>query len=343
MKDRPVWFDFDNTPHVLFLEPLIRGLREAGATCVVTARRHAQTVELAANRGIRVTTIGAGDRPGRARKIAGVLTRAARLVAWARNRRPALLVSSSRSGSLAARIAGIPSVGLLDYEHAEQRVLAFGCQVIWLPDLLRDVRLAAPTRRVARFYPGLKENLYLDAWRPDPRGTRRTLAVPDTATLVVARPPADMAHYAADRSLDLWVRVLRALALREDAVVVITARTAGQRARLERLVGGAGVRFLTGVVDGPDLVASADLVIGGGGTMNREAAVLGVPVWSVFCGPPPAIDEQLAREGRLHWVRTDEQAVAALEGPLPPRLPPRGPVPEGLARILTDVRSRWGG
>src|SRR5207249_2690856 len=43
--------------------------------------------------------------------------------------------------------------------------------------------------------------------------------------------------------------------------------------------------FLDHAVSGPGLVAAADLVVGGGGTMNREGAVLGIPVWSVFTGP----------------------------------------------------------
>jgi predicted glycosyltransferase len=103
------------------------------------------------------------------------------------------------------------------------------------------------------------------------------------------------------------------------------------------------VQVLQRVVNGPELIEAADLVVGGGGTMNREAAVLGVPVWSVFNGPVPAIDEQLAREGRLRWIRSDTQVREALAAAVPPRLPRRGPYRDGLMTIMNDLRDRLGG
>ena len=37
-------------------------------------------------------------------------------------------------------------------------------------------------------------------------------------------------------------------------------------------------------IDGPSLVAASDLVISAGGSMNREAVALGVPVYTTFQG-----------------------------------------------------------
>jgi hypothetical protein len=71
--------------------------------------------------------------------------------------------------------------------------------------------------------------------------------------------------------------------------------------------------------------------------MNREAAVLGVPAWSVFSGPSPAIDEQLAAEGRLRWVRSEPELVAAFRAPPPPLLGRRGPFPQGVTAIMRDI------
>jgi hypothetical protein len=52
-------------------------------------------------------------------------------------------------------------------------------------------------------------------------------------------------------------------------------------------------------VDGLNLIWHSDLVISGGGTMNREAAALGVPVYSVFRGSIGAVDRYLSEQGRL--------------------------------------------
>ena len=52
-------------------------------------------------------------------------------------------------------------------------------------------------------------------------------------------------------------------------------------------------------VDGQSLIALADLVVSAGGTMNREAVALGVPVYTTYGGRLGGVDELLIREGRL--------------------------------------------
>jgi uncharacterized protein len=59
-------------------------------------------------------------------------------------------------------------------------------------------------------------------------------------------------------------------------------------------------------------VAFADALVSAGGTMNREAAVLGTPVWSMFEGRMGAVDEELARDGRLRFL-TDPSEVRVVK------------------------------
>jgi predicted glycosyltransferase len=59
-------------------------------------------------------------------------------------------------------------------------------------------------------------------------------------------------------------------------------------------------------LDGPNLIAASDLVISAGGTMNREAAALGVPVATIYAGEWAAIDEELVRDGRLRRISSRE-------------------------------------
>lgn len=338
-----VWFDFENTPHVLFLEPLARELMREGWDVRFTAKPQSQTLEVSTLRGLMPAPVGSGDFVGLARKVTGTLGRALALLAWLSKQgtAPRLLVSCSRSASLAAWVRRVPAVALLDYEHAEQGVLALGSRAIWFPDLLRDVRLPRHSRRLACFYPGLKENFYLDQMEPDPSIARGALDVSPGDALVVARPPAETAHYASELSMRLWLRAVCELARRPGHRVVALARTARQRLGIcETFARDSGVQVVDRAVEGPALVAAATLVVGGGGTMNREAAVLGVPVWSVFTGPPPRVDDVLASEGRLRWVRCDADLDRALGEPVPRRLRPRGPVPQGLRMIVNDLTRR---
>jgi hypothetical protein len=61
-------------------------------------------------------------------------------------------------------------------------------------------------------------------------------------------------------------------------------------------------------VDAQSLIALADLVVSAGGTMNREAAALGVPVYTTYGGRIGGVDEMLIREGRLRPL-TDPRAL----------------------------------
>jgi len=336
-----VWFDFENTPHVLFLEPLIRAVSDAGWPVRITAKPQSQTLGLAAARSLAVEVVGSGGLTGVTRKLIGGLSRGSALAGWAlRHGRPALLVSSSRTATLAALLLRIPSIALLDYEHVEHRTLAMASRSLWMPDLLQGATLPRRTRRVVQFYQGLKENLYLDSMTFDRSVERAAIGVAPAEYCVIARTPADTAHYAAELSDRLWTRAVDALLERGNVRIIVLPRTTSQLHSLEtRWRGNHKVRIQTQVVSGPNLVAAADLVLGGGGTMNREAAVLGVPVWSMFTGPPPQIDENLSREGRLRWVRSEDELASALSSERPERSPPRAPFPAGKEAIVRDIKA----
>jgi predicted glycosyltransferase len=93
----------------------------------------------------------------------------------------------------------------------------------------------------------------------------------------------------------------------ENVVGIITPRTAAQSESIHRTLKDASkFRILDKPVNGLNLIAHADLVVGGGGTMNREAAMLGVPVFSVFTAKQGTIDRKLAAEGKLTLVWTVE-------------------------------------
>ena len=66
------------------------------------------------------------------------------------------------------------------------------------------------------------------------------------------------------------------------------------------------------VVEGLNLLWHSDLVVSGGGTMNREAAALRVPVYSIFRGQIGAVDRQLEVDGRLVMIETVEDVTTKI-------------------------------
>ena len=56
-------------------------------------------------------------------------------------------------------------------------------------------------------------------------------------------------------------------------------------------------------------MAAADLVVSAGGTMNREAAALGVPAYTPFAARLGAVDRTLISDGRLRRLEAPGDVV----------------------------------
>jgi predicted glycosyltransferase len=154
-------------------------------------------------------------------------------------------------------------------------------------------------------YPGLKEEYYLADFEPDPTILPQ-LGLDGDRRLVVVRTAPSYALYLGGSENELLTRLLQRLAAEKDVQTVVLARTDEQR-RAVRSLGSFVVPERA--IDGRSLVAFADVVVSAGGTMIREAAVLGTPVWSIFEGRLGAVDEQLAREGRIRFLRAPSELV----------------------------------
>ena len=165
-------------------------------------------------------------------------------------------------------------------------------------------------------YPGIKEDVYAPFFRPNP-AIKRTLGITNQELVVTLRPPATEAHYHNPESEILLDAVFEMISRTPDIKVVLVPRTTKQETELRRqwpgLFDSGKVIVPKQVVDGLDLIWFSDVVISGGGTMNREAAALGVPVYSIFRGKTGAVDEYLAKNGRLVLLRSADEVRAKLK------------------------------
>jgi predicted glycosyltransferase len=230
-----------------------------------------------------------------------MMTRLGALVRWARHRRfDAALAHASHHLTLAARALRIPSATTFDYEYATVQH-QLGCRaanVVLVPDAIPPERLARYGVRPPKLrqYPGLKEEYYLSDFEPD-AGILDALGLDQERVLVAVRTPSDYALYHRNPS-PLFPGLLERLGRDETVQAVVLARTPDQRAA----VAARGLPSLVvpeHAVDAQSLIAFSDLVVSAGGTMNREAAALGVPVYTTFGGRIGAVDEKLLDEGRL--------------------------------------------
>jgi uncharacterized protein len=315
-----VWVDVTNSPHVVIFRPLIDRMRARGHEVTVTARHFAQTVGLLERFEIDHVVVGAHGGAGRAGKARAMAGRSRALVRLARRERFDLAVAhGSTDQPISARLAGTPQVTMFDYEHA-------AAMHHWNGRLARRVLVPAaiPEAALRRYgirppklirYPGLKEEYYLADHRLD-SGVVTELGLDAERVIVVVRPPPEVTLYHRGLSTELFSAVLERLLADAGAQTVVLPRTEEQRQALR------GTRAIVPdrPVDGPSLVAASDLVVSAGGTMNREAAALGVPAYTPFAGRLGAVDRALIADGRLRRLaRADDVALEKrVRGSSPP-------------------------
>jgi predicted glycosyltransferase len=305
-----VWVDFTASAHPLVFRPLVERLRAQGHEVEITAREYAQTLRLIESHGMTATVIGHhGGRSsiGKARQMRARLHALRR---WARGREfDVALAHGSHELTMTARRLGIPSATTFDYEWAWLQH-QLGCRAatrVVVPDSIPAERLAryGATAPKLQQYPGLKEEYYLADFEPD-RSVLADWAIDPERVLVVLRPPPDVSLYHR-HSNPLFPQTLEHLGRLEDVHAFVIPRTDEQRDYVRSLE-LPSVVVPEQAVDAQSLIALADLVVSAGGTMNREAAALGVPVYTTYGGRLGGVDEELIRRGRLRPL-TDPRAL----------------------------------
>src|SRR5438105_578132 len=316
-----IWIDLANSPHVPFFRALIPEFVERGHQVGITARDFAQTVELATKAGMMPHVIGGHGGGKLTAKAGNLIGRAAALRKWARDRGFDLAVSHNSYAQISAAAAlGIKTVTLMDYEHQPANHLAFrlASRVI-VPRAFpaKELRKYGASTRKVRRYDGIKEDVYLAGFTPDPEFAEalRKLGVASEDVLVVARPPAREALYHRFEN-ELFDDLISYLSSRPGLKIILLPRSDAQRAEYESR-NFSNMITPRKALDGANLIAAADLVVSAGGTMNREAAALGVPAASVYAGKWAAIDEELVREGRLRRIGSREEVEALSVGKRP--------------------------
>ncbi len=331
-----IWVDCTAAAHPVVLRPVIERLRERGHDVSITARSYGQTEGILDLLDLGYESFGTHGGASTLSKGAALASRSAALARWARPRRFDLGIAHGSVDLAAVGIAlRIPTAQMQDYEFAGlQRKLAWrAARRVLVPDSIPLERLRAAGARAKKLirYPGLKEDYYLADFSPDPavltelgldalgvEGQRRG----DDRVLVVVRPPPETSAYHADNPL--YERVLDRLCAAPEAVSVLIPRTEGQRAAAQAREHPSLV-VPERAIDAQSLIALADLVVSAGGTMNREAVALGVPVRTIFSGRMGAVDEALIAAGRLAELREPEELELRKRdrdpGPVSPRDP----------------------
>jgi predicted glycosyltransferase len=304
-----IWIDAQYPSDVLFFNPIIKELLKRGHAVQVSARDAFETCDLLELKGYKYSNIG--KYPGKKiiKKIYGTILRAVQLAKYSSNREFSIALSfGSPSQILASFILKMKCVCISDYEHASTFPWRYMYNKIIMPEYINNSTLTEngiDLKKVTKF-PGLKEDLYKNDFEPDPT-ILGELGIEMDKIIVSIRPPATSAHYHNPESENLLFKILDYLVRIKDLNIVLLARK-----EQKEIISKAKKKFSNKIIfprkalNGLNLIYHSDLVISGGGTMNREAAVLKVPAYSIFRGKAGAVDTYLEKKQKLRFISTIE-------------------------------------
>ena len=306
-----IWIDLGNSPHVPFFLALAREFERRGHLILWTARDYAQTVPLAEKANLPIKIFGTHGGKSLLQKTWKFTERVGRLLNWVRGEKIDLVVSHNSHEPLAvARLLGIKSVNLMDYEHHPLNNFSFRMATrVIVPESFPDefVKKFGASKKTFKFT-GIKEDVYLADFMPDLKfqDELKSLGISPENILVVVRPHAPEALYHRQFANEILDHLLDKFAANPKVKIVLLPRKDYQGAEFKKRHSQPNIIIPEKVLDGANLLFSSDLVVSGGGTMNREATALGVPVITIFSGKPASIDEMLIAQGRMSKIETVE-------------------------------------
>ncbi len=304
-----IWIDIVIAPHAWFFKSIIDFLENEGEEVFITARKYGDVLQLLDIFNIQYTTVG---RHGATleQKLLRSTGRVYKLSQIIAEEKPDIAVS--KHSIELPRVSfglGIPSVYVLDNEHAiaANKLTLPLCDKIVIPEAMNvwDVLKAGAEPNSLVRYNGTSEVIHF-------KDFHYNLSIFEDLNLdlkmdktILMRPEPALASYL---EADCRKSVLSPIVdiLGDYANILMIPRFKEQQ---EIFADNENVIMIKPPVDSFSLMKSCDLVIGAGGTMNREAALLGTPVISCYPGKLLAVDGYYINKGLMKRSTNVEEVV----------------------------------
>lgn len=313
---KKIWIDITNSPHAILFNPVIKELKKKKYEVVVTTRDYAQTIDLLKLFEIEYTVVGDHKGKNKYKKTWGLIERSWQLYWFIRKEKvSASLSMSSFTAIIASNALDIPHMTLYDYEYTTGHYISYRLSNIILTPKGVDEKLLkkyGSNKQNTVFYPGLKEQIYIEYYLPNKNNKiiiqeklKKNLGITTNNPIILFRPEATMAHYQNNVN-SMSLKLIKYLSEhKSNPVIIVIPRTPDQKKEYINLK-YKNVIVPSKTLNGIDLIQLSDLVIGAGGTVNREAAALGVPAYSIYKGGKMgAIDNMLIKTKKMVYIDSE--------------------------------------
>ncbi|MFC1664143.1 DUF354 domain-containing protein [Pseudomonadota bacterium] len=303
-----IWVDIASAPQLMFFSSVIPELKARGHNVFATAFGFDGCADLLECRNVKAEILGVRYQVGHKEMVRNLIWNYRRLKLRHFIAKYHFDIAASYGSSTQAEVAGQLSIPLFtgtDYEHVRLTSMRHASRVM-IPKVVPKTKFveAGVAPEVIHQYPGQKEHVYLHRHSPV-ADLRSRFGIREDEFLILFRPESQCAHYLDQYAADFPSKVLADLLKRPNVRILLLPRTKWEYDRFKRKFKHKhNVQVIDQVICGPAFIAASDLLVGGGGTMIREAAVLGVPAASCFEGPLGAIDRDLVRQGKLELIKS---------------------------------------
>ncbi len=277
-----VWYDACTGKHVRYGVAIARKLREAGHEVVLTTRKHPDTVPLANFLGEKFIVVGRYDPKSLLSRLREGLRRQLLFCKIFEKNVPDIAVSHcSVDQTRVAFGLGIPIIATVDTPYADavnRLTLPLSDYVVASKAIPEKVLQAYNVKGKITYFDGVDEVAWIKDFKPQ---VKYDFGSP----LIVVREIEEKAAYTKGK----FSSVNLAKKLTSLGNVVFLPRY--NRKTIKGLI------IPKGFVDSTSLVAQADLFVGAGGTITREAALQGTPAIVINFFPEQHVNDYLAAEG----------------------------------------------
>jgi uncharacterized protein len=286
-----IWIDLTNAPHVRFFKNIIEYFQDQGEEVIITGRKFGDIHNLMDLFGFEFISIGKhGVTLGQ--KLEESTLRAHELSKLIIKEKPDVAISK-HSIELPRVTFGlnIPSVYVLDNEHAlaANKLTLPLCNRIIMPqaiDMWTLLRVGADPNKIIS-YKGTSEIIHFKNFEyNDNIFEDLSLDLKKEKTILMRPEPSLASYLDADCKKSVLTPVVDVL--EEHANILVIPRFKEQE---EIFKDYNNVTIIKPPVDTFSLMKKCDLMIGAGGTMNREAAIVGTPVISCYPGQTLSVDK----------------------------------------------------
>ena len=288
-----IWIDLTNSPHVNFFDHMIRELQK-NHEVLLTCRPLANTIELLDLSGFFYHVIGKHYGQSSLKKALGFIIRISQLYKFLRKIDIDVAIShSSFYSPVVSKLLGIRCIYLNDNEHAQGNKISFiFANKVMVPEFLgieKVIKQGAKKEKIIR-YPGVKEGVYLWSYNPVPGNNGGN---PKRNKRIFIRPePWTAQYYKGERN---FIDELL-ISLKDKYKIILLPRGKVQEEHY-RQKKFCDIIIPEKSVSLNEIMSNCNLFIGAGGTMTREAAVLGIPTISIYQDELLDVDNYLIKKG----------------------------------------------